>query len=278
MKEFYTMTVEQIGEISGKEIVVVESDIDLYYQMAFSLYDEIRLNNNYKRKTVCILPVGPVFQYRRFIELLNLWPLDLSQLHIFFMDEYLDEKGGWINQESPLSFRGFIDREFIIPMPEKMNLNKTQLHFPDPWHPEAYDKKITELGGISLCHAGVGIVGHLAFNEPISQANISAEEFSQLPTRVVELTRETITINSNTALRGAYEEIPLKAVTVGIKQILEAGKLRIYFNRPWQNAVWRKALMLDPRPDFPVTLAQSHPDVIYTMTEQIAELQDFVLK
>lgn len=99
-----------------------------------------------------------------------------------------------------------------------------------------------------------------------------------LPSRVVELARETIAINSNTALRGAYEEIPLQAVTIGMRQILGAEKLRIYCNRPWQSAVLRKALCMDPTPEFPITLARSHPDVQYTVTPIVAELPDFALR
>jgi len=278
MKEYYTFNADELAKLSGKQIEVVESDVDLYYHMALSMYEEIEINNNAGRITTCILPVGPVFQYRRFIMLLKRKPLDLSGLHIFFMDEYLDESGGSISPDSPLSFRGFIKHELTDAMPKEMGLNENQIYFPDPGSAGEYDNRIEELGGIGFCHAGVGIVGHLAFNEPIPETEITAEEFAGLPTRVVSLTRETITINSNTALRGAFEEIPRQAVTVGMKQILSAQKLRIYFNRPWQGAVCRKALLMDPTPEFPVTLARNHPDVMYIMTELVAAPPEFALK
>ncbi len=278
MKEFYSYTVDQLRVKSGKRIEVMEHDIDLYYHMALSMYEEIESHNLEGKTTVCILPVGPVFQYRRFISLLKRKPLDLSNLYIFFMDEYLKEDGQCVDTDNPLSFKGFINRELIAPMPESMNLRKEQIFFPEPDKTDVFDAQIVKLGGIDFCHAGVGIVGHLAFNEPVSASEISAEQFVQLPTRVVHLTKETITINSNTALRGAYEEIPETAVTIGMKQIVEARKLIIYFNRPWQSAVCRKALLMEPTPEFPVTLARKHPDIIYIMTELVAARPDFALR
>ena len=276
MKDWYEYDAEMLSKESGARIETVETDVDLYYAMALSLYEELEAARG--ADLVCIMPVGPVFQYRRFIRLLKRRPLDLSHLHLFFMDEYLDEDGRWISEESPLSFHGFIRRELIDPMPPEMGLDPAHIHFPDPADPAAYDRLIISLGGVDLCHAGVGIVGHLAFNEPISTSEITPEGFADLPSRVVRLTRETVTINSNTALRAALALIPEYALTVGMRQILSARKLRIYLNRPWQGAVVRKALMLPPTPEFPVTLAQGHPDCLYTMTEDIAAPLVFGLK
>ena len=46
---------------------------------------------------------------------------------------------------------------------------------------------------------GIGINGHMAFNEPPkSGESISKEDFAALPTRVLTLSRETRTINSVT--------------------------------------------------------------------------------
>ncbi|MCF7943756.1 MAG: glucosamine-6-phosphate isomerase [Spirochaetia bacterium] len=278
MNSIYSLTVEEIRRSSGKAIEVVEHDIDLYYHMALSMYEAIEDRNAAGEASTCILPVGPVFQYRRFIQLLKRRPLDLSRLFIFFMDEYVGEDGKWIDRTSPLSFRGFIQRELTDPMPPEMGLQKNHIFFPEPGKTEEYDERIDDLGGIMFCHAGVGIVGHLAFNEPIDEREITAEAFADLPSRVVTLTPQTITINADTALRGAVEEIPKSAATVGMRQILGAQTLRIYFNRAWQNAVWRKALMLDPTSEFPATLARNHPDVRYIMTESVAAPPEFALK
>jgi glucosamine-6-phosphate deaminase len=275
----YSLDAGELRRKSGKPITVVENDTELYWRMAVDLYGEIKAANAGNRSLKMILPVGPVFQYRRLISLLEAQPLDLSRVHWFFMDEYLDPEGRAIDPSSPLSFRGFIERELAGPLSGRFNFRPGQVHFPDPSEPGSYDRRIDELGGIDLCHAGVGINGHLAFNEPPEPGEaFSAEDFADFPSRVIRLSRETITINSNTALRGAFELIPERAVTVGMRQILSARRLELFFNRPWQGAVCRKALLLPPSASFPATLARKHPLVAYTMTEEVAAPLDFGLR
>lgn len=264
-------------------IELVDSDVDLYYRIAFSMYLEVEANNAAGRDSVFIVPVGPVFQYRRFVWLLRERPIDLSRLHLFFMDEYLDGDGSLIAPESPLSFRGFIQRELIDPMSALANggasaagFSSEQVHFPDPAAPGDFDRKLSDLGGAHVCYAGVGINGHLAFNEP--EGALPADGFQQLGTRVVPLSRETITINSNTALRGAFDMVPSQAITVGFRQIMEARRLRIYLNRPWQGAVVRKLLFGEISPSFPASFARRHRDAALTVTPEVAQRPAFALK
>lgn len=260
-------------------VEIVETDTDLYYHIALSLYFEIEKNNAAGRNSVFILPVGPVYQYRRFVWLCRQRPLDLSGLHCFFMDEYLDEGGKRIPSDHPLSFRGFIRRELVEPMPREMNLKAEQVLFPDPDDPADYDRRLAQLGGAGICVAGVGINGHLAFNEaPEPGGQISNEDFKALPTRVIPLTRETITINSNTALRGAFESIPTRAITVGFKQIFASKRIVVYLNRPWQSAVARKLLFGEINARFPASLLRDHSDVCLVMTREVAGKPEFQLR
>jgi glucosamine-6-phosphate deaminase len=260
-------------------VEIVETDTDLYYHIALTLYFQIERNNTEGRDSVFILPVGPVYQYRRFVWLCKQRPLDLSRLHCFFMDEYLDERGKRIPPDHPLSFRGFIRRELIEPMPADAGLRAEQVLFPDPEDPADYDRRLERVGGAGMCIAGVGINGHLAFNEaPEAGERIGKEEFKALPTRVIPLTRETITINSNTALRGAFERIPEMAVTVGFKQIFDSERIIVYLNRPWQSAVVRKLLFGEITPIFPASLLREHPNVQLVMTRDVAEKPDFQLR
>jgi glucosamine-6-phosphate deaminase len=263
------------NEAASPAVRVVETDIDLYYHIAFEMYSAIEQNNRENRPTVFIAPVGPTFQYRRFVWMYRQRPIDLSQLHIFFMDEYLDENGTLIDLASPLSFRNFVRRELIEPLDGVASFHADQIYFPDPKDPGRYDKRLESLGGAKICFAGVGINGHLAFNEPPSREEAS---FRNASTRIVTLSRETITINSNTALGGAWEQIPSRAVTVGMKQILESRRIMIYLNRPWQRAVVRKMLFGPITTLFPVSLVREHNDVVVTMTDSVAAPLDFQLQ
>ena len=260
-------------------VEVVDTDEDLYWHIAHLLYFTIAEDAGQNRKTVVILPVGPVFQYRRFVSLFRQAPIDLRGLHCFFMDEYLADERTPIGADNSLSFRGFIDREFADPLAELGAIDRSQIRFPDPARPDAYDRELSELGNADLCVAGVGITGHVAFNDPPEPGQeVTEEQFRNLPTRVVRLSRETVVINSSTAMRGAFEQIPPLAITVGMRQILDARRIRVYLNRPWQSAVARKMLFAAPSPSFPVTLLRSHADVRITLTRKVAEIPDFGLR
>lgn len=260
-------------------IHIVETDVDLYYRMAVSMYRTVQENNRAGRDSVFIVPVGPTFQYRRLAWLCREMPLDLSRLHLFFMDEYLAPDGRWVDQSSSLSFRGFVQKEVVESLPAASNLNPAQVHFPDPADPGAYDARLADLGGAQVCYAGVGINGHLAFNEPPEPGTaVDTDAFAALPSRPIALSRETITINSNTALGGAWDQIPERAVTVGMKQILGADRLEIYLNRPWQRAVVRKILFGPVSAAFPASLARRHNNASITLTEEVAAPPNFALR
>ena len=104
--------------------------------------------------------------------------------------------------------------------------------------------------------------------------SISLAEFRALPTRVVRLSRETITINAVAAAGGNLDRIPKLAVTVGMRQILESRKVRIYMNREWQAAIVRKVLHGPVTPAVPASLLQAHRDVRFTIAAYVARLPE----
>jgi len=148
-------------------------------------------------------------------------------------------------------------------------------HFPDPHDCRATNRLIDECGGVDVAFGGVGITGHLAFNDPPEPGEtVSADDFAALPTRVVTLNRETRTINSVTAARGNIDRIPKTAVTVGMKEILEARKIRLYLNRSWQCAIVRKLLHGPVTSAVPASLVRRHPDVTLTITREVTQLPE----
>jgi glucosamine-6-phosphate deaminase len=145
---------------------------------------------------------------------------------------------------------------------------ESQRIFPDPRNPEAVGKLIERLGGVDACFGGIGITGHVAFNEP---EDVPIGEFAGRPTRVLRMTPETRLINSVGDLGGAVEAMPEWCVTVGMKEILSAAKIRLYCFRDWHRAVVRRAAYGEKSALFPVTLLQDHPDVSIAIPESVAE-------
>ncbi len=151
--------------------------------------------------------------------------------------------------------------------------------FPILAKPEATGELIDALGGVDVCFGGVGITGHLAFNDPPEPGdNMSAADFAALPTRVVRLSRETRTVNAITAAKGNIERIPEFAVTVGMKEILASRKVRIYMNRPWQCAIVRKMLHGLLTAAVPASLLQRHPDARVTAVDLVTDLPEPTLR
>jgi glucosamine-6-phosphate deaminase len=230
-----------------------------------------------KADATLILPVGPVDQYPLLAGMINQARLDCRGAAIIHMDEYL-AGGEWIPLDHPLSFRGFAERRFYGLLDPDLAPRPENRLFPDPRRPSAVQEAIDARGGLDVCYGGIGINGHVAFNEPPEPGErLDAEEFAARPTRVVSLSRETITINSHT-VGGEISIIPRSAVTVGMKEILSARRLRFYCNRPWQSAVIRRVLHGPVTAACPASLLRTHPDASVTIAEHVAGVPDVRLR
>lgn len=137
--------------------------------------------------------------------------MKFSQTTFFMLDEYLG-----IDSSHPSSFKSYISMRLKNPL----NLADSQFAFP-PVHlvpngaaGEYYEGLIKKAGGIDLQLLGIGVNGHIGFNEPGSPVNSR--------TRVVELTEETKISNQSHFGEG---EMPTHALSMGIGSILEARDL-----------------------------------------------------
>jgi len=218
-------------------------------------------------RVAMIVPVGPIGQYQRLAAACLDQGQPLDRLTLIVMDEYLTDAGHWIDQSDPLSFRAHIRRNLTEALPRDM---RPGVVVPDPADPGAVERAIADAGGVDVTYAGVGITGHLAFNEPMQDV-VDADYFASLGTRVVALMPETRLINSVTAVRGNTLRIPRLAVTVGMREILAACKLRLYLNRDWQCAALRRLAFGPVTAAFPASLAQRHPDWSLHLVDKVLD-------
>lgn len=225
-------------------------------------------------KVVFIVPVGPVGQFDLLAERCNAEGISLRDLLLVNMDEYLMPDGRhFIPIDNPLSFHRHMNEHFFARLDRMLAPPPEQRLFPDPNGITAIPRTIARFGGVDVCFGGIGITGHIAFNDPPEPGeSVTLDEFRALPTRVVRLSRETRLINAVTTSRGNVDGIPEFAVTVGMKEILESRRVRVYMNRPWQSAIVRKILHGPPTPGVPASLLQDHPDVRLTIADYVAEL------
>ena len=149
---------------------------------------------------------------------------------------------------------------------------ESQRHFPEPGKEAEYDQLIEDLGGVELCLGGLGINGHIAFNEPPEAGDpITAEEFGALGTRVLPISRETRTINAYGYQRGDIRGMPEYCITVGMKQILAARRVYIALNRDWQHGIAKHVFGDEVQASIPASLLQKHPDVLFCAPHSIGD-------
>lgn len=258
--------------INGVRCRVVPGEWDVYFDMALTMYEEIVKNNALGKPTVFIVPVGPTEQYPILAKLVNSQRVSLKNVHFFNMDEYLITPTQRIDDGDKMSFHGRMQREFYDRVDPELVMPESQRHFPEPGHEEEYDRMIEELGGPDMCFGGLGINGHVAFNEAAEADDpITADEFAALGTRVLRITRETRAINAFGYQRGDLAGMPEWCITVGMKPILSSRKVYIALNRPWQNGPLKHVLLGEECPQWPSSLLRRVGDVQLCMTEAIAQ-------
>ena len=264
------------GELAQRSKVRLEilPDLEaLYDHLARAIAGEISGRNAAGEPTRLILPVGPVDQYPRLVEICNRERIGWRDVHVFYMDDYLDWQGRPLPLHHPLSFEGYVRRTIYDRLDPALRIPADQVCFPDPRDLDRISQCIAEVGGVDTCYGGIGYHGHLAFNEPpVSRwYKLTPAEFRASLTRIVPLAPETIVMNSIRATGGNPAALPPMAVTLGMSDILAARRLRLYCQGgAWQRTVLRIALLGEEDVDWPVTLAQGHPDYMIVTTRDTA--------
>lgn len=252
---------------------ILPTQADVLQTFARAVADEVKANNQAGRPTRLILPVGPAGQYPLLAELCNRERISFAEVHTFNMDEYCDWQGRLIPEDHPLSFRGFMRRRFFDLLDPELRIPEQQAHFPDPLDLDRLSREIEAVGGIDTCYGGLGYHGHVAFNEPPNThwQKISIEEFKNSLTRTVVLAPDTVVMNSIRNTGGNPHNFPPMGVTMGLRDILAARRVRMYCpGGAWQRHVVRMAVFGEPTVDFPATLLQGHPDYVLYLDEETA--------
>ena len=235
----------------------------MYWKVALEVLEVIAENNKKGEPTVMVVPYGPIGPYARLAELVNKYRISLKNCVFMNMDEYLNEDGTYIDYNHPLSFRGGMDRTFYSKVDEELNVLPENRIFPEPGNEGRILEIIEKYGKLDMVFGGVGINGHYAFNEPPEAwEKDDPAEFANRPTRTLKITRETRTINAFMNCGANIEAIPENCITVGMKEMMMAKKVRMCMPRDWNAAALRKVLHGEITARVPCSLFQNHPDAL----------------
>ncbi len=216
-----------------------------------------------KKKEHCVLGLAtgssPLSVYRELVRLHKKEGLSFNNVITFNLDEYYP-----IQKEDAQSYFNFMHENLfnlIDIKPENINIPSGDAN-PKELRASciAYENKIKELGGIDLQILGIGRTGHIGFNEPGSHLN------SQ--TRTITLDHLT-RFDAISAFQG-IENVPRKAVTMGIQSILSAKKIILMAWGTYKAEIIQKAIEGQVSDKTPTTYLQYHKNTTLILDEEAA--------
>ena len=201
----------------------------------------------------CVLGLAtgstPIGMYKQLIDWYNKGDLDFSQVKSVNLDEYVG-----LAPTHDQSYRYFMQHNLF----DHVNIDPANTNVPNGLasDPEAecqrYNEVIRSMGGIDVQVLGMGHNGHIGFNEP-------GQAF-ELETHVVDLTERTI--EANARFFASKDEVPKRAITMGIKSIMQARQILVVVSGEDKADIVQKAFFGPVVPEVPASILQMHPNVV----------------
>ena len=174
--------------------------------------------------------------------------LDFSAVTTVNLDEYVG-----LPAEHEQSYRKFMNTNLF----DHVNIKPENTNLPNGMaeDPEAecvrYEALINSLGGVDMQLLGIGHNGHIGFNEP-------SDRFV-CDTNCITLTARTIEANSR--FFSSADEVPKRALSMGIRTILRAKRILLLITGTDKAEILKKAVYGPVTPEVPASILQMHPDV-----------------
>ena len=191
----------------------------------------------------------PIGMYDELVRMYESGEIDFSEVTSFNLDEYYP-----ISPENDQSYRYFMNEHLF----SRVNIDMARTHVPNGLAEdtdaecENYENMINKAGGVDLQILGIGQNGHIGFNEPDNNLNTV--------THLTELTQSTIDANSRFFEK--REDVPTKALTMGMASILKSKKIVLLASGRSKAAVVAELLKESINTNVPATLLNVHSDVV----------------
>ncbi len=210
-------------------------------------------------KPDCVLGLAtgssPVGAYKKLVEAQKAGDIDFSSVTTVNLDEYVGLDGS-----NDQSYRYFMNTNLF----DHIYIDKAKTFVPNgkandlKAEGEAYDEMIKSFGGIDLQLLGIGIDGHIGFNEP--------DGFFTAATHEVVLDESTI--KANARFFASEDEVPKTAITMGMMSIMQAKKVLLVANGAAKKEIVDKAFFGPITPMVPASILQLHPDLTVIYSEE----------
>lgn len=190
----------------------------------------------------------PIGMYDKLSEMCSKGQIDFSDTVSFNLDEYYP-----IKKDDPNSYYEYMQENLF----SKINIKKDNTHILDGEtdDPESecenYEREIERYGGIDMQILGIGSNGHIGFNEP--------DSVMYPYTHTTCLTESTI--NANSRFFDSVDNVPKRALTVGILTILSSKRIILMANGLKKKQVISELLGDGIKLNIPAALLKLHSDV-----------------
>jgi glucosamine-6-phosphate deaminase len=213
-----------------------------------------------KDKKPCVLGLAtgstPTRVYAELVRMHKEEGLSFKNVHSFNLDEYYP-----IKPDALQSYVRFMEEHLF----NHIDIPKANIHIPDGTLPKdkvseycrQYEKDIDDLGGIDIQVLGIGRTGHIGFNEPGSS--------ERSMTRLVTLDQVT-RIDAASDFFGE-ENVPRKAITMGVGSILKARKVFMMAWGEGKAGVIKKAVEGPVSDQIPSSFLQKHNDCLVILDD-----------
>lgn len=197
----------------------------------------------------------PVGTYKKLAEYNKAGDVDFSCVTSVNLDEYQGLKG-----DNDQSYRYFMNDNLF----KHINIDINKTFVPDGCAADLaeegkrYDELIKSLGGIDIQLLGIGLDGHIGFNEP--------DDAFTAETHEVEL--DPSTIEANARFFASKDDVPTKAITMGMMSIMQAKKILLIANGKNKKDIVEKSFFGPITPQVPASILQLHPDVTVIFSEE----------
>ncbi len=195
--------------------------------------------------------------YARLVQMHRKEGLDFSACHTFNLDEYVGLPGSHRN-----SYRHYMNHNLFL----NVNVDLRNTHLPDgaaadiEAECECYERLIAQCGGIDLQLLGIGLAGHLGFNEPVSSLRSR--------TRIKVLS--PVTCAQNAPLFTPPDEMPRRAITMGVGTILDARRCLLLATGEDKAEIVARAIEGPITSMISATALQFHPHCAVVLDEAAA--------
>lgn len=219
------------------------------------------LLNTVKNKPTAVLglPTGssPIGMYKIVVDEYKNNKVSFENVTTFNLDEYMG-----LDRNNDQSYYYFMNENLY----SHVNLKPENINIPDGTAKDInqesvrYENKLKAEGPMDIMFLGIGNNGHIGFNEP--------GDYFEPFTHQVELTQDTI--EANARFFEKTEDVPTKAVTMGVKSISSAKKIVLIATGAAKADAIAKTVKGKITPQVPASILQMHDDVTIIIDKEAA--------